>query len=71
MNEDVQFILDSATESMDNALKHLEKQLVNIIGDFIDTEDKMIELKGADYTLGYALGVLKQIKRILQFDSDE
>ncbi|WP_445956562.1 ribosome recycling factor [Yeosuana sp.] len=30
MNEDVQFILDSATESMDNALKHLEKQLVNI-----------------------------------------
>ena len=48
-----------------------KKQIANIIGDFIDTEDKMIELKGADYTLGYALGVLKQIKRILQFDSDE
>jgi len=30
MNEEVQFILDSAKESMDNALKHLEKQLVNI-----------------------------------------
>ena len=30
MNEDVQFILDSAQESMDNALKHLEKQLANI-----------------------------------------
>ncbi|MFH4964653.1 ribosome recycling factor [Gaetbulibacter sp. M235] len=30
MNEDIQFILDSAQESMDNALKHLEKQLANI-----------------------------------------
>ena len=30
MNEEVQFILDSAKESMDNAVKHLEKQLVNI-----------------------------------------
>lgn len=30
MNEDIQFILDSAKESMDNALKHLEKQLTNI-----------------------------------------
>jgi ribosome recycling factor len=30
MNEDIQFILDSAKESMDNALKHLEKQFANI-----------------------------------------
>lgn len=30
MNEDIRFILDSAQESMDNALKHLEKQLANI-----------------------------------------
>ncbi|TYA74511.1 ribosome recycling factor [Seonamhaeicola marinus] len=30
MNEDIQFILDTAKESMDNALKHLEKQLANI-----------------------------------------
>ncbi|MFD1616052.1 ribosome recycling factor [Gelatiniphilus marinus] len=30
MNEDVQFILDTAKEAMDNAIKHLEKQLVNI-----------------------------------------
>lgn len=30
MNEEVQFILDTAKESMDNALKHLEKQFVNI-----------------------------------------
>lgn len=30
MNEDIQFIIDTAKESMDNALKHLEKQLVNI-----------------------------------------
>lgn len=30
MNEDLQFILDSAKESMVNALKHLEKQLSNI-----------------------------------------
>lgn len=30
MNEDIQFILDTAKESMDNALKHLEKQLSNI-----------------------------------------
>ncbi len=30
MNEDIQFILDSTKESMDAAIKHLEKQLVNI-----------------------------------------
>lgn len=30
MNEDVQFILDTAKEAMDNAIKHLEKQLANI-----------------------------------------
>lgn len=30
MNEDIQFILDSTQESMDAALKHLEKQFVNI-----------------------------------------
>ena len=30
MNEDVQFILDSTEEAMDNAIKHLEKQFVNI-----------------------------------------
>mgnify|MGYP003624149980 CR=1 FL=1 len=30
MNEDVEFILDTANEAMDNAIKHLEKQLVNI-----------------------------------------
>lgn len=30
MNEDIQFILDTVKESMDNAIKHLEKQLVNI-----------------------------------------
>ncbi|MCB0398586.1 MAG: ribosome recycling factor [Winogradskyella sp.] len=30
MNEDIQFILDSAKEAMDSAIKHLEKQLVNI-----------------------------------------
>lgn len=30
MNEDIQFILDSTRESMDAALKHLEKQLANI-----------------------------------------
>jgi len=30
MNEDVQFIIDTAKEAMENALKHLEKQLVNI-----------------------------------------
>lgn len=30
MNEDIQFIIDSAKESMDAALKHLEKQFVNI-----------------------------------------
>lgn len=28
--EDIQFILDSTQEAMDNALKHLEKQFVNI-----------------------------------------
>ena len=46
------------------------KELINIIEDFIDTEGEMVELKGADYTLGYALGTLKQIKRILQFRID-
>ena len=30
MNEDIKFILDSTKESMDAAIKHLEKQLVNI-----------------------------------------
>jgi len=30
MNEDIQFILDTTKESMDAALKHLEKQLINI-----------------------------------------
>lgn len=30
MNEDIQFILDSTKEAMDNALRHLEKQFVNI-----------------------------------------
>ncbi|SFZ90690.1 ribosome recycling factor [Flaviramulus basaltis] len=30
MNEDIQFILDSTKEAMDNAIKHLEKQFVNI-----------------------------------------
>ncbi len=30
MNEDIQFILDTAKESMDSAIKHLEKQFVNI-----------------------------------------
>lgn len=30
MNEDIQFILDSAKEAMTNAIKHLEKQLNNI-----------------------------------------
>ena len=30
MNEDIKFILDSAKEAMDNAIKHLEKQFVNI-----------------------------------------
>jgi ribosome recycling factor len=30
MNEDLQFILDTAKEAMSNALKHLEKQLANI-----------------------------------------
>lgn len=30
MNEDIQFILDSAKESMDNAISHLEKELVKI-----------------------------------------
>lgn len=30
MNEDIQFIIDSTKEAMDAALKHLEKQLVNI-----------------------------------------
>lgn len=28
--EDIQFILDSTKEAMDNALKHLEKQFINI-----------------------------------------
>lgn len=30
MNDDIKFILDTAEEAMDNALKHLEKQLINI-----------------------------------------
>lgn len=30
MNEDIEFILDSAKEAMDNAIKHLKKQFVNI-----------------------------------------
>ncbi len=30
MNEDIKFILDATKESMDNAIKHLEKQFVNI-----------------------------------------
>jgi ribosome recycling factor len=30
MNEDIKFIIDSAKEAMDAAMKHLEKQLVNI-----------------------------------------
>lgn len=30
MNEDIEFIIDSAKESMQEAIKHLEKQLVNI-----------------------------------------
>jgi len=30
MNEDIQFILDTAEEAMNNAIKHLEKQFVNI-----------------------------------------
>jgi ribosome recycling factor len=30
MNEEIQFILDTAKESMDNAIRHLEKQFVNI-----------------------------------------
>ena len=30
MNEDIQFIIDTAKEAMEGAIKHLEKQLVNI-----------------------------------------
>lgn len=30
MNEDIQFILDTAEEAMENAIKHLEKQFINI-----------------------------------------
>lgn len=30
MNEDIKFIVDTAKEAMDAAIKHLEKQLVNI-----------------------------------------
>ncbi|KJD31796.1 ribosome-recycling factor [Tamlana nanhaiensis] len=30
MNEDIKFILDSTKEAMDNSIKHLEKQFVNI-----------------------------------------
>ncbi|WP_026754072.1 ribosome recycling factor [Sediminibacter sp. Hel_I_10] len=30
MNEDIKFIIDSTKESMQNAIKHLEKQFVNI-----------------------------------------
>jgi len=30
MNEDIKFIIDTAKEAMDAAIKHLEKQLINI-----------------------------------------
>jgi ribosome recycling factor len=30
MNEEIQFIIDTTKEAMDSAIKHLEKQLVNI-----------------------------------------
>ena len=30
MNDDIQFILDTAKEAMNNAIKHLEKEFVNI-----------------------------------------
>lgn len=30
MNEEIQFIIDTTKEAMDNAIKHLEKQLTNI-----------------------------------------
>ena len=30
MNEDIQFILDTTKEAMNNAIKHLEKEFVNI-----------------------------------------
>ena len=30
MNEEIEFILDAAKESMDKAIKHLEKQFINI-----------------------------------------
>ncbi|MBT8265392.1 MAG: ribosome recycling factor [Bacteroidia bacterium] len=30
MNEELQFVLDTAREAMSNAIKHLEKQLINI-----------------------------------------
>lgn len=30
MNEDIQFIIDSTKEAMENAIKHLEKQMLNI-----------------------------------------
>ena len=30
MNEEIEFILDSTKESMEKALKHLEKQFINI-----------------------------------------
>ncbi|MGC1204584.1 MAG: ribosome recycling factor [Flavobacteriaceae bacterium] len=30
MNEDIQFILDSTKEAMENAIRHLEKQFINI-----------------------------------------
>lgn len=30
MNEELQFVLDTAREAMDNAITHLEKQLINI-----------------------------------------
>ena len=30
MNEELKFVLDSAKEAMDNAVKHLEKEFVNI-----------------------------------------
>lgn len=30
MNEELQFILDTAKEAMDNAIKHLENEFINI-----------------------------------------
>ena len=30
MNEDIKFVIDSTKEAMENAIKHLEKQFLNI-----------------------------------------